>query len=289
MVRYSNSIFTILRILELRKSFKIRLTFLILPGTNFVLIFFMNRTWKILVALVFIIVIFSIPTFLVSAGYVILPSNSSSKVLEEKYDKNYTKFKIDIDAYVTILEGQKDSIRIEAPQAFLKTIEIKKTSKTISVEKTGDTLMDLSQFTESSKPNIVLTMKNLDELEISGKAKVQLSSFTGQNLNVDFSSEASFSGEILNTKNIFVSHSGRGFISLIGTGENLTVNTKDSGRTLLRNFEVQNAQIKTEGEGGLELNVKQKLIAELNGTSPVRYEGSPKIEQTGTSGSLKSF
>jgi hypothetical protein len=249
----------------------------------------MNRNWKIVATLVFLIVIFSVPAFLVSAGYVILPSNSSSKILEEKYDKNYTKFKIDIDAYVTILQGEKDSIRVEAPQAFLKTIAIKKTSKTISVEKAGDTLVDFNQFRDSSKPNIILTIKNLEELEIGGKAKVQLSSFTGQNLSIDFGSDTSFSGEILNAKNVYISHSGEGFISLIGTGENLTVNTKDSGRTLLRNFEVQNAQIKTEGEGGVELNVQKKLVAELNGSSPVRYQGNPKIEQTGKGGILKAF
>jgi|688.fasta_scaffold226038_1 hypothetical protein len=249
----------------------------------------MTRNWKIIAAIAFLVVSFSVPTFLVSAGYVVLPSNTSEQVLQENYTKNYTKFKTDLDLYVTILEGETDSVRIEASEAFLKTIVIKKTSKTISIEKKEDTLVDLSQLRETSTPDVIVTMKNLEELEIGGKAKVQLSSFKGDNLSIDFSSESSLSGDILQSKRMSINHTGTGFISLIGVGQDLIVNSTNSGRSLLRNFIVKNAKISTEGSGGIEINVSAELSASLNGSSPVRYQGNPKINQTGKTGNLRSF
>ena len=174
-------------------------------------------------------------------------------------------------------------------ELFLKTIVIKKTSKTISIEKKEDTLVDLSQLRETSTPDVIVTMKNLEELEIGGKAKVQLSSFKGDNLSIDFSSESSLSGDILQSKRMSINHTGTGFISLIGVGQDLIVNSTNSGRSLLRNFIVKNAKISTEGSGGIEINVSAELSASLNGSSPVRYQGNPKINQTGKTGNLRSF
>lgn len=250
----------------------------------------MTRNWKITAAIAFLVVSFSVPTFLVSAGYVVLPSNNTSeRILQENYTKNYTKFKTDLDLYVTILEGETDSVRVEASEAFLKTIVIKKTSKTISIEKKEDTLVDLSQLRESSTPDVIVTMKNLEELEIGGKAKVQLSSFKGGDLSIDFSSESSLSGDILESKSVSINHTGTGFISLIGMGENLILNSTNSGRSLLRNFNVKSAKINTEGSGGVEISVSTDLSASLNGSSPVRYQGNPKINQTGKTGNLRPF
>jgi hypothetical protein len=72
--------------------------------------------------------------------------------------------------------------------------------------------------------------------------------------------------------------SGSGDIRLTGSGTFLNIRTTGSGTIRAFDFNVDEADIETFGSGNIHINTWRHLIARINGSGDIIYEGNPRVE-----------
>jgi hypothetical protein len=122
----------------------------------------------------------------------------------------------------------------------------------------------------NTKPiNYTLTVKNLDDVQLSGSGDI-----TASDVNA-----TKFSGQI----------SGSGNITIHGKADGLDVKVSGSGDFNAQDFESAVATAVVSGSGNIAVKVSNNLDATISGSGNIRYVGNPKIQQNVTgSGTISS-
>jgi|GEM_PF-3670581 len=251
----------------------------------------MNKKWIFISSFIFIVALILVPTFLVVNGTVAINLGPSTIVItEEKYNKNYEKIKINIEADVFISQRDQDGIKIEASSNQTPRIKISQTSKSIIVDSKKQPALDIKFLSDEPRPQIFVFMKQATEIEINSKSKVTIQDYKTESMDIVFNSDGSLTSTNLQIKKLNITQTLSGFVSLKGSGEELNLYSSNSSRTLMRFFPLKSAKINSQGSGAIELNVSDKLDVTIVDSSPVRYQGVPEITSNiiGT-GSLTSF
>lgn len=230
-----------------------------------------------------------ISTFLVASGQVTINLlGSPNTTIKQEFTKNFEKIKIDIEADITIYQSNTDSVTIETTKAKASEIKISQTSKTINIQPEKKSLLNIQLINQDSKPKISIYMKQLQEIEINSKSKVQIQKYSTDRISIIFNSDGSLIADSIQAKKIEIDQKLSGFVSLNGSAEELSLNTADSARSLLRYMQVKTAVVNSTGTGSIELNVTDSLSVKSSGSSPIKYQGVPAIKKDIKPGSILS-
>lgn len=189
---------------------------------------------------------------------------------------NFNKINLEGIGQLNIIQGDSESMSIEAPENILKNIETK----------VDDNILEISYehnwpfifFNPSNKIKFNVTAKNIDEIKTSGAATINSNEIKSDNLKVEISGagKAQINVEV---KNLETKISGAGDFIINGSAEKENISVSGAGQYNGKNLTSQEAVVRISGAGSATINASQKLDVKISGAGKVDYLGEPKITQ----------
>ncbi len=173
-----------------------------------------------------------------------------------------------------IQQGDEESLTIEGPNNILRNITTEVVGGTLYIDSTHGVLSD-------SFANVVytLTVKNLNELSLSGAGSISVASLDSDQLSVTLIGAGSIVIRSLNTQNLSVLLNSAGSIDISGNAANQNVVLSGVGSYDGADLQSQTAKIVMSGAGSAEVWVSDALDIEVSGVGSVSYYGSPSVTQ----------
>lgn len=182
----------------------------------------------------------------------------SGNIANEKRD--VANFKgIDVGGiYEVEIVAQKNfSVEVEADDNLLPLIktEVRNGTLEISSEKN----------IKSQNPiRVKISAPNIEELEVSGVAKVNLSNLDNNSLKIDTS--------------------GASKIDIAGKTVDLNIETSGASKINAENLQSQNVDVDASGASKIDVFVSGNLKVDASGASKITYSGNPQNIEKDTSG-----
>jgi hypothetical protein len=140
------------------------------------------------------------------------------------------------------------------------------------------------QFGRNRKLKAYISVKNIDELRISGACDVKINGILrGGSLSVSQSGASDLDGQVEVDK-LSVDLSGASDITLSGKATQLHIDA--SGASSFKGFglETETCHADASGASDIKITVSRELSAEASGASDVRYRGNGVIREIRSSG-----
>lgn len=180
-------------------------------------------------------------------------------------------------------QGDKESLVVEADPDLLAKVKTKvKDGKLILelgsgwLDKLSIGLSDLS----GRRVRYIVTVRELDELKISGKVDVSAGSLDSDRLTVGISGMGRVEIDTLNSGKLSVGISGRGEFSASGSVIHQDISVSGSGDYRAGDLESQSTVIRISGQGSAKVWAVEELEVTISGYGNVEYRGSPSVNQT---------
>ena len=219
------------------------------------------------------------------AIYLILPFNNflhsvegSGNVIKEKRElSSFHAIDIGSAFRIYLKKGEPQSITIESDDNIVPLIKTKVTNGELDVSIKGS-------ITNTEKMNIYITVPRLDEIELSGAAKLTSEDrFDEDKMKIDLSGASRLELNI-KTNKLKLEVSGASNVSLNGHAASLDLDASGASKTKISELEVNNASIDCSGAANIWLSVIESLKGEASGASSIYYKGNPKQVNIETSG-----
>jgi hypothetical protein len=185
----------------------------------------------------------------------------SGNVAAEKRDVGDFK-SIDVSGVFEVqIVAQKDfSVEVEADDNLLPLIRTEVEDGVLQIETEKRISSPTRLFVKISAPNI-------EKLEVSGVAKVNVAELKNSALTLDTS--------------------GASKITLAGETAKLLIDVSGASKIDAENLKAENAEVETSGASSVNVFVTNYLRADASGASKVTYSGSPANVERKTSGASK--
>ena len=236
-------------------------------------------------------------TFMVS---LVAPLALAETVAKTYPVKDFTEFVSGGNTAVEISQDGSEYLRVEADAEIMKRIKVDQSGNRVSVWVKSDGNF-FNWFGHSNDPvRVILRVKQLDYLEISGGAHATLGELQGEKfqLNVSGAGDVNFSS--LNIKALKMELSGAANVRInsvnsqeqdydLSGASDIEIqsasNTRelDVGASGASNFRAKNliakrAHLEASGASHIEASVTETLDANASGASSVDYYGNPKAK-----------
>ena len=179
---------------------------------------------------------------------------------------------------VEVTQSTSFSIEITADDNIHQFIEVEMSGGTLDIRLRGN------RFYHSVTIRAVITMPDLDGIELSGGSQASITGFSsGHDFWVEMSGGSQLNGNIT-TGDIDFELSGGSQVNLEGAADDLTIDASGGSQLDLEDFPVGDANIDMSGGGRATVNVSGTLSVDLSGGSQVFYVGQPAMGDIQLSG-----
>ncbi len=234
-------------------------------------------------------VLFSIvPIILIAGTFVGCDINNadtikgSGDVITIKKDfADFTKVNLANAFDGTVTRDDNFSVVIKIDDNLEKYLNIKMVDNTLKI------YLDSGHHYKNETIEAEITMPFLDELDLSGATRADISGFiSDHNLDIHLSGASRVFGTIVASDADF-DISGASKLNLEGSVENLKVKASGASDADLRDFAVENVDISLSGASDGTVNLTGTLDADISGASKLWYYGNPTMGDIETSGASK--
>jgi hypothetical protein len=209
---------------------------------------------------------------------------ATDKTVSEKREiSDFNRITVRDIGELVLSQGDKESLVVEADPDLLAKVKTKvKDGKLILglgsgwLDKLSIGLSDLS----GRRVRYIVTVRELDELKISGKVDVTAGSLDSDRLAIGISGMGRVEIDTLNTKKLSVGISGRGEFSAYGSVIHQDISVSGSGDYRAGDLESQSTVIRISGQGSAKVWAVEELVVTISGYGNVEYRGNPSVNQT---------
>lgn len=214
--------------------------------------------------------------------------------------KDFTEFVSGGNTSIEISQGDTEYLRVEADAEVMKRIKVDQTGKRVSIwaKSSGGFL---NWFGHDNDPvRVVLRVKELEYLEISGGARATLGNLQGEKFQLNASGAgtvnfAALSAQLLKMElsgaaNVRIDNvnsqaqefhlSGASNIEIESASNSQELDVRASGASNFhgKKLTAKKADLGASGASHVEAAVTEVLTAEASGASSVNYYGNPKAK-----------
>lgn len=187
---------------------------------------------------------------------------------------------LEMNAKVYLVKGDKSGIVIKAQQNIIDVLSTSESNGVLEIK-------SKESISVTEPIQIWVTMKGLEELELSGSGSIQSDSdFNQEEVEIDLSGSGSISVK-LNVQKLDAELSGSGDLSLFGKAAKANLELKGSGNIVAQNFEIDQCKVVLGGSGETKVKVNNSLDARIDGSGNVYYKGNPQKVKSDVNGSGK--
>jgi hypothetical protein len=239
----------------------------------------------------------------------LIASAQADNRVAKSYDiKDVTEVVAGGGCQMDIVQGDKDSLRIEAKPETLERIKVDQTGHklTLSIKNFNGGFNPFKWFEgHNDEFHYFLQLKNLHRLDLSGACNAKISNWTGKDLAVYTSGASRTDFGTLTLENFLIEQSGasnssfqqlsvahlsfnlsgaaNADVKAPGKGNYLKVEASGASNYRGKPLQIVEADLNASGASNIDVNATEKLKAEASGASNIRYLGQPKL-QSQTSG-----
>ena len=230
-------------------------------------------------------------------GLLALPAHLASaqdRVRETRSVASFTEIEYALPGTLHLRQGDTQSVEIDAPEAVLDKIETTVDGGSLEIsDGNGSGFFDRffgDGGLDTDDIDVYVTAPTINAVTLAGSGRV-----VGETrlTSASFSLSVAGSGDMtldLDAEDLTVRVAGSGECTLQGQANTLDVNIAGSGDLRAADLETKRADVRIAGSGDAELNVADRLTAEIIGSGNVRYRGRPTVDTTTLgSGAVRSM
>ncbi len=235
--------------------------------------------WLTLIASVFILILI----YFVFTGEIKLFWNKGEISYNKSIivEREYSKLVIDFPAMYILKESNDNKIQLKGFENVFKFLEIKQTSKTLSLLKKKDlNLYHIGWNIDFERQNtITIYIPKIQELEIYNETQVIINNLQTNNLNILFNSTKSLESDNFFVENLNLKITSKiGFINLYGKVENnLNIDCQNQTSIFLKNLPTKNISANLNCSSIPEVYALENLKVIFDTKTQLKYKGNPKI------------
>lgn len=194
--------------------------------------------------------------------------------------KNFDQVSLRGVGELRIIQGDTESLRIDAEPKVLKRIETEVRDGTLIIRPSRS-------FTTKEKITYDLMVKTLAGIALSGAGSVVAKRLDSDQLQLQVDGAGSIAIDNLTANRLDVAITGNGTVKLGGTVDEQRVTIEGAGKYLAAGLQSRAATVTTEGAAQAAVFASESLDANAGGASRIVYSGNPEVEQrTSAAGSI---
>ena len=197
---------------------------------------------------------------------------SGTAVSQQRNVDAFNSIALDVEATVTVAQGQSQSLEVTAQENLLPII-------TTSVSDEVLTIAETECFSTTVGVTAHATISAWKGITVASSGQVNGSgiSFSTADITVTASGGVNLQDISAGTANVRLSSSGN--IQLAGSATTLNVNLSASGDVTADECESETCTVTVSGSGDVRVYVTGNLNATISGSGNIYYRGNPTIEQ----------
>jgi hypothetical protein len=194
-------------------------------------------------------------------------------VSEERKVSDFSKISLSGFGNLYLEVGDEEALVIEAEDNFLEHIKTEVRGQTLEIK-----YSDYVSLQPTESINYYLTVKELDDISISGLGKVEIPELQTSSLRVDISGGGDININNLEADTLIISISGLGKLDIAG-GEvaEQRINISGGGDYTADELTSLNATVDISGLGNAMVSVEDTLRVTISGGGSVKYIGNPEV------------
>jgi hypothetical protein len=223
--------------------------------------------------------IFALP-FVLFAGLLAgcglnLVQGSGNVVSETRTVSNFHAIDLSGTGELQIQQGDTETLTIKAEDNILPYLKSEVVGGTLQLGAKSPT----TAIHPTQTIIYVLTVKNLDAVNISGSGNLTMPALKTNRLDVSVSGMGNINIDELTTDNLSLSVSGSGKAKLAGAATNQTIHISGSGDYNAGDLKSDTTSISVSGSGNLTVWAIKSMNVSISGSGSVSYYGKPNITQ----------
>jgi hypothetical protein len=181
---------------------------------------------------------------------------------------------------MTILQGEREELEIEASQAVKERIRAEVRGDTLEIRYEQDWLDWINpRFWNISPIHYTLYVRDLERIDAAGLGNLLIPALAAQRLNLVHSGTGNVTIRSLAVEDLSINQAGLGNIDITGRAHRQDVELTGTGSYQAGRLECQVATVRLSGLGSATVNVNETLDARVSGTGSIHFYGSPRVSQ----------
>ncbi len=190
---------------------------------------------------------------------------------------NFSRIRIGGNFDVLLSESDQSSVRIITDENLHEFIEFDLENNVLSITQQR-------KLITKNKIRLVINYVNLEDLRITGAARIQNEGFIeAKDLNLRMDGAGMIDVKI-RTEFLKVILSGAGVVKISGQTERQELSLSGAGGLKAFDLESKFCKVTVSGIGGAEILVTEELDAKIEGVGGIEYEGNPADVKTEVNG-----
>jgi len=185
---------------------------------------------------------------------------------------------------VFLTQGETEKLVIEADENLLDIIDTEVRGGTLNIRTTED-------IRESTKLNIYITFKDLEEIDVSGACDmIGENKFKLGDIELDCSGASELELKF-SASHVEMDCSGASNAELFGSAQSVNLDLSGASKLDAIDLEVAVYDAEVSGASHGKIFVTEELSVEVSGAAHLKYKGEPRIKEHDVSGaaSLKKY
>ena len=201
-------------------------------------------------------------------------------VTQERALPSFNRIVIEGFADVTLVQGDADSVQVEAAQKQQPGVRTQVSGGTLTIAHSGARSWLSSFFGGGVRgARVRVTFRSLDEISASGTVKIRAEAIRADRLKVSASGATSLRIDDLDAKELSVTGSGAMRVDLAVRVTEQRVAISGAGDCRAAELASEDARVSVSGAGRVVVQVEKTLKVALSGAGAVEYIGNPKVTQ----------
>lgn len=192
---------------------------------------------------------------------------------ETRQISGFSKVSLEGAMDVYIVQGDNESVRIEADDNLLKLIET-------NVKKGELEITNSESISPSQTIKVYVTARTLEAMSVAGSGNMTTqSAFSSEQFDVAIAGSGDITADV-RAETVEAAIAGSGDIILKGTANSTDVSIAGSGDVKALDLATRTATVDIAGSGDCEVHTSEMLTGNIMGSGSIRYKGEPKINSS---------
>lgn len=198
-------------------------------------------------------------------------------ILEKREVSAFTGLEVNYPAYVTIIQGQSNSVTVEADDNLLPQLNTRVSNGKLIIENTEKAWS--RRVDPSDKILITIIVKDLRNVDFPSAGEVIVEGIQSDHLKLSVSGAGNISLVDVQLGVCEVNLSGAGSITASGEVNELDINISGAGSFNGKDFKSNSTSASISGVGSASIWVINDLAAYISGVGSINYYGSPSLQK----------
>ena len=201
-------------------------------------------------------------------------------VSEQQALPSFNRIVIEGFADVTLVQGNTESVQIEAAPKQLPGVHAQVSGGTLTIAHGGSRSWLSSFFGGGARgARVRITFRSLEAITAAGTVKIRAEALRTDRLKVSAAGTTSLRIDALEANELAVTGSGAMKVELAGHVTEQRVSISGAGDYRAAELASQDARVSVSGAGRVIVQVEKTLKVALSGAGSVEYIGNPKVTQ----------